>query len=184
MLRTLSLLALLALAAPTFAQSHADAMARLAPFAGTYALDGSAEIEEGTFDGSLAITPILGGRFQQWDWEMDMHAQAGTERALLRFIVGFDAATGTYTIYRFDSRDADSPTVASNIGDPTQGRLSVEGDALVMAWTTANPDDLSMTGTFRNRVRLTSSGLDVHTEVAPDDGSPTVAIATTRAARR
>ena len=53
-----------------------------------------------------------------------------------------------------------------------------------MAWSMANPDDPSRTGTFRNTVRLGAAGLDVVTDVIPDDGSPRVAIATTRAVRR
>ncbi|MEM6325546.1 MAG: hypothetical protein AAF791_00375 [Bacteroidota bacterium] len=182
MLRLLPLLAVL-LSAPAFAQSS-DAMARLAPFEGTYALDGTAQIEEGTFDGTLTISPILGGTFQQWDWDMTMRGDGISEVALLRFIVGYDAATGAYTIHRFDSRDADSPTRSAGALDPSKGRLQVDGDALVMAWTMNNPDDAAQTGTFRNRVRMTSGGLHVETEAVPDDGSPVVAIATTRAARR
>ncbi|MEM1116737.1 MAG: hypothetical protein AAGJ11_09540, partial [Bacteroidota bacterium] len=159
--------------------------ARLAPFEGTYTLDGTAQIEEGTFDGTLTIAPTLGGRFQQWDWEMTMRGPDGeTEPALLRFIVGYDAATSAYTIHRFDSRDADSPTRSAGALDSAAGRLQVDGDALVMAWTRHNPDDATQAGTFRNRVRVTSGGLHVETEAAPDDGSPVVAIATTRAVRR
>ncbi|MEM0963620.1 MAG: hypothetical protein AAGK21_13905 [Bacteroidota bacterium] len=184
MTRALLLFAALLLAAPSFAQSHADPMARLAPFEGTYALDGTAQIEEGTFDGTLTITPILGGTFQQWDWEMTMRGDGISEVAFLRLVVGYDAATGGYTIHRFDSRDADSPTRSAGALDSAAGRLQVDGDALVMAWTRHNPDDATQAGTFRNRVRVTSGGLHVETEVVPDDGSPAVAIATTRAVRR
>ena len=182
MLRTLSFLTLFALAAPAFAQI--DAMASLAAFEGTYALDGEPHQADGTFDGTLTVTPILGGRFQQWDWDMTMRGDGFTEPALLRFIVGHDAATCGYTIHRFDSRDADSPTRSGGALDSSQGRLQVDGESLVMAWTMLNPDDTARVGTFRNRVRVTASGLHVETEAVPDDGSPVVAIATTRAARR
>ena len=182
MTRTLPLLAALLLAAPALAQ--ADPMARLAAFEGTYALDGEPHQDEGTFDGTLSIAPILGGAFQQWDWEMHMRGDGFTELALLRFIVGYDAATRSYTIHRFDSRDADSPTVSAGPLDPSAGRLQVDGDGLVMAWTMHNPDDTARVGTFRNRVRLSGGDLHIETEAVPDNGSPTVAIATTRAARR
>lgn len=175
------LLAAALLAAPAFAQAN---LAPLAPYAGTYSLDGEAHQEAGTFDGSLTITPILDGHFQQWDWTMTMHGDGFEEVALLRFIAGQDPATGAYEVYRFDSRDADSPTITSNPGDPNQGTIEFDGDALVMSWSMASPDDPALTGTFRNVVRRTSDGLEVATEVLPDDGSPVVAIATTRAARR
>lgn len=181
MTRSLLLLAALLLAAPAFAQSGLD---RLTPYAGTYALDGEPHQNAGTFDGSLTVTPVLGGHFQQWDWEMTMRGDGFEEVALLRFIAGRDPATGALEIYRFDSRDADSPTVTSNPGDPNRGTVTFDGDALVMTWSTANPEDPTQTGTFRNVVRRTADGLRVDTEVVPADGSPVVAIATTRAARR
>ena len=185
MYRTLILTLALALSAPAFAQSHADAMARLAPFAGSYTLDGTAEIEEGSFDGSLTISPILGGHFQQWDWEMDMEGPGVEEKVYLRFVVAYDAGNNAYVIHRFDSRDVDSPTRASGDGiPPALGGLGFDGDALVMSWPMTNPDDASKSGRFRNIVRLTPQGLDVETEVKPDGGGATVAIATTRAARR
>ena len=186
MTRTLLLLAALLVAAPAFAQTHADPMARLAPFEGTYTLDGTPHMEpDGSFDGTLTIAPTLGGRFQQWDWEMTMRGPAdATETVHLRFIVGYNPATRAYTIHRFDSRDADSPTRSAGALDSSQGRLQVNGDALVMAWTMENPSDSPRNGSFRNRVRVTEVGLLIETEGAPDDGSPVVAIATTRAARR
>ncbi len=185
MTRSLLLFALLLLAAPSFAQTGSDAMARLAPYAGTYTLDGTAQIEGGSFDGALTVSPILGGHFQQWDWEMTMHGPDGYEEPVhLRFIAGYDAATGAYTVHRFDSRDAGSPTRSARAHDPAAGRLQVDGDALVMAWPTVNPEDGSKMGSFRNTVRLGAGGLTVVTDVVPDDGSPRVAIATTRADRR
>lgn len=184
MYRTLILTLALALSAPAFAQSHADAMARLAPFAGTYSLDGTAQIQEGAFGGALSITPILGGHFQQWDWEMDMEGPGVEEKVYLRFVVGYDAANNAYVIHRFDSRDVGSPTEASGGGVPALGDLDFDGAALVMSWPVTNPDDASKTGRFRNTVRLTPQGLNVETDVKPDGGGATVAIATTRAARR
>ena len=185
MTRTALLLAAVILAAPAFAQSHAEAMARLAPYAGTYALDGTAQAEEGTFDGSLTVGPILDGHFQQWDWQMTMRGPDGyAEPVALRFIVEHDPATGGYEVYRFDSRDAGSPTRTSRAADPTRGALRFDGDALVMEWPMPNPDDPSRAGTFRNTVRRSAGGLEVVTDVTPDDGSPLVAVATTRAARR
>ena len=186
MTRTLLLLAAVLVAAPAFAQTHADPMARLAPFEGTYALDGTPHVEpDGSFDGTLTIAPTLGGHFQQWDWEMTMRGPAdATEVVHLRFIVGYDAATGAYTIHRFDSRDADSPTRSAGAFDSSQGRLQVDGETLVMAWSMMNANDSPRNGTFRNRVRVTEAGLLIETEGAPDDGSPVVAVATTRASRR
>ena len=185
MLRTLcfSLLAVL-LASPVLAQSNAEAMQRLAPLNGTYSLDGTAQIEEGTFDGSLTVSPILDGHFQQWDWEMVMRGEGVDETVHLRFIVEYDPGTDEYAIYRFDSRDADSPTRASNVEDPDRGTLQFEGDALVMAWPTSNPDDPTMTGRFRNVVRLVPDGLRVDTNVMLDTSDEPIAIATTRASRR
>lgn len=180
----LLLLATLLTAAPALAQSHAEAMSRLAPFEGTYTLDGTAQIEEGTFGGTLTVSPILGGHFQQWDWEMDMRGEGVNEKVHLRFIAAYDSAADEYAIYRFDSRDVDSPTRVSNVTDPNRGQIHFDGDALVMAWPTANPDDPSETGTFRNTVRIVSNGLDVDTDVKPNGGDQTVAIATTRANRR
>jgi len=124
MTRSLLLFAALLLAAPAFAQSD---LARLTPYAGTYSLDGEARQEAGTFDGSLTVTPILGGHFQQWDWTMTMRGDGFEEVALLRFIAGRDPVTGAYEVYRFDSRDADSPTVASHPGDPNQGTMAFDG---------------------------------------------------------
>jgi hypothetical protein len=180
----LLLLATLLTGASALAQSHAEAMSRLAPFEGTYSLDGTAQIEEGTFGGTLTISPILGGHFQQWDWQMDMRGERVDEQVYLRFIAAYDAAAGEYVVYRFDSRDVDSPTRASNIADPNRGLIHLDGDALVMAWPTANPDDPTQTGAFRNTVRVVSNGLHVDTDVKLDDGSPLIAIATTRANRR
>jgi len=186
MIRSLYLLlfATLLTAAPTLAQSHAEAMNRLAPFEGTYTLDGSAQIEEGTFGGTLTVSPILGGHFQQWDWTMNMRGEGVDENVHLRFIATYDRAADEYVIYRFDSRDVDSPTRVSNIADPNRGQVHFDGDALVMAWPTANPDDPAQTGTFRNTVRVVSNGLHVDTDVQLDAGDQTVAIATTRANRR
>lgn len=186
MTRSLCLLLLTTLltAAPALAQSHAEAMVRLAAFEGTYTLDGTAQIEEGTFDGTLTVSPILGGHFQQWDWEMDMRGEGVDEKVHLRFIATYDGAADEYVIYRFDSRDADSPTRVSHVTDPNRGRIHFDGNALVMAWPTANPGDPSATGTFRNTVRVVSDGLTVSTEVKPDDGNRALAIATTRANRR
>ena len=191
MLRTLTLLAVFVLCIPAAAQSNADAMARLAPFNGTYTLDGTAQIEEGTFDGSLTVSPILDGHFQQWDWEMNMKGEGVDEKAYrfdekvhLRFIVKYNPVDQEYLIYRFDSRDIDSPTRVSNVEDPSRGRLYFDGDALVMAWAMAGPNGSGQTGTFRNKVRRTAQGLSFETTVTPDDGSPLVAIATTRAHRR
>ena len=183
MIRSLLLLAALLVAAPAFAQTHTDPMDRLVPFEGTYTLDGEPHMApEGSFDGTLTIAPTLGGHFQQWDWEMTMRdSDRADETVYLRFIVGYDPATSVYTIYRFDSRDASSPTRSAGAFDSSQGRLQVDGDALVMAWSSAGRNG---SGTFRNRVRLTDGGLVVETEGVPDDGSPTIAIATTRAARR
>ena len=184
MSRTFLLLVAVLLAAPAFAQSHADPMARLAAFEGTYALDGEPHQADGAFDGTLTISPTLGGHFQQWDWEMTMRGEGVSEQVHLRFIAGYDAATGGYTVHRFDSRDANSPTRSAGALDASKGRLQVDGDELVMAWTMENPNDSGRTGTFRNRVRITDDGLHIDTEAAPDDGSPALAIATTRAARR
>ena len=186
MTRTLLLIVALLLAAPAFAQTHADPMARLAPFEGTYSLDGTPHMApEGSFGGTLTIAPTLGGHFQQWDWEMTMReSNRADETVHLRFIVGYDPATGAYTIHRFDSRDAGSRTRSAGAFDAAEGRLQVDGESLVMAWSSASDDEPARTGTFRNRVRLTGGGLLVETEGVPDDGSPTVAIATTRAARR
>ena len=186
MTRTLALLLLATLfcSAPALAQTHAEAMDRLAPFEGTYALDGTAPIEEGAFDGTLAITPVLGGHFQQWDWEMHMRGDGGDETVYLRFIVTYDEAADEYVIYRFDTRDITSPTRASSPMDPKPGQVRFDGDALVMAWKTVNPDDSSQSGAFRNTVRLVSNGLHVDTDVKLDDGTPLIAIATTRASRR
>ena len=184
MTRSLTLLAVFLLAAPAFAQTHTDPMARLAAFEGTYALDGEPHQADGSFDGTLTVSPTLGGHFQQWDWEMTMRGEGLEEQTLLRFIVGYDAATGAYTVHRFDSRDADSPTRSAGALDASKGRLQVDGSTLVMAWTMENPNKSGRAGTFRNRVRITDDGLHIDTEAAPDDGSPTLAIATTRAARR
>lgn len=178
------ILATLLAAAPALAQSHAEAMDRLAAFEGTYTLDGTAQIEEGTFGGTLTVLPVLGGHFQQWDWEMDMRGEGVDEKVHLRFIATYDDAADEYVIYRFDSRDVDSPTRVSHVTDPNRGQIRFDGDALVMAWPTANPGDPSETGTFRNTVRVVSNGLTVSTDVKPDDGNRTVAIATTRANRR
>lgn len=183
MLRTLAFVAALALAAPAFAQSHADAMQRLAPFAGTYSLDGTAQVEEGSFDGTLSVQPILDGHFQQWDWTMTMRGDGARERVYLRFIAGYDAEAKAYSVYRFDSRDANSPTRVSPLEDPHRGTITFDGDALVMAWHTSNPNDPSDTGLFRNVVRKTSGGLHVKTNVKLDSGAPLVAIAETRATR-
>lgn len=184
MFRILTLVSLFALCAPAFAQSNAPAMDRLAPYNGSYTLDGTPAMADGSFDGTLTVSPILGGHFQQWDWEMTMRGEDFDEKTYLRFIVAFDRVANAYTIFRFDSRDADSPTRESGVADPSQGRLSFDGDALVMSWTATNPDDPNRAGTFRNTVRLRPNGLHVVTDVQPDDGSPLVAIATTRAARR
>lgn len=181
---TLSLFAALCLAVPAAAQS--TPMARLAPFEGTYILDGEPHLApDGAFDGTLTIAPVLGGHFQQWDWQMTMRdADRADETVHLRFVVGYDPATSAYTIHRFDSRDASSRTRSAGAFDAAAGRLQVDGDALVMAWSSASADEPARTGTFRNRVRLTDGGLHVETEGVRDDGSPVVAIATTRAARR
>ena len=184
MLRILTLAAVFTICIPASAQSNAEAMQRLAAFNGTYALDGHAQIEEGTFDGSLTISPILDGNFQQWDWEMTMRGDGVDEKVYLRFIAAYDSAADEYVIYRFDSRDVDSPTRTSNVTDPNIGQLRFDGDALVMTWPTASPADPSKTGSFRNTVHIDRSGLRVDTDVKPDDGSPLVAIATTRANRR
>ena len=186
MTRSLLVLAALLTAAPAFAQSHADPMARLAAFEGTYTLDGTPHMApEGSFDGTLTIAPTLGGHFQQWDWEMTMRESGhADETVYLRFIVGYDPSTHAYTIHRFDSRDASSRTRSAGAFDAAAGRLQVDGAALVMAWSSASADEPARTGTFRNRVRLTDGGLHVETEGVRDDGSPVVAIATTRAARR
>ena len=191
MTRIFSLALLLVLAAPVLAQTNAEAMQRLAPFNGSYSLDGTAQVEDGTFDGSLTVSPILDGHFQQWDWEMDMKGEGVDENAYrfaetvhLRFIVKYDPVDQEYLIYRFDSRDIDSPTRVSNVEDPSRGRLYFDGDALVMAWTMAGPNGSGKTGTFRNTVRQTAQGLVVETNATPDDGSPLVAIATTQAHRR
>lgn len=184
MFRILTLAAVFTICIPASAQSNADAMQRLAAFNGTYNLDGQAQIEEGTFDGSLTVSPILNGNFQQWDWEMNMRGDGVSEKVYLRFIAAYDSATNEYVIYRFDSRDVDSRTRASNLTDPNIGRLRFDGDALVMTWPTASPADPSKTGSFRNTVHVERSGLRVVTDVKPDDGSPLMAIATTRADRR
>lgn len=178
------LLAALLIAAPAFAQTHAEAMAQLAPYEGTYTISGEPHQDEGAFDGSLTIAPVLGGRFQQWDWTMFMRGDGVSEEVALRFMVGYDSVTNVYTVHRFDSRDVDSPTVTASALDSSKGRLQVDGNTLVMAWTMMSPEDPSQAGTFRNRVRITSDGLHVDTEASPDDGSPVVAVATTRAARR
>ena len=176
--------AVFVLCLPASAQSNAEAMQRLAPFNGTYTLDGTARAEEGTFDGTLTVSPILDGHFQQWDWEMTMRGEDVEEKTYLRFIAKYDAAADEYTIYRFDSRNADSPTRSSNVSDPARGTLRFDGDALVMAWPMSDPGGSGRTGSFRNTVRLKSDGLHVETDVTPDDGSPLMAIATTRANRR
>lgn len=189
MIRFLLLAALVA-AAPAFAQTHAEAMARLAPYAGSYALDGTAgelngpSDNGGTFDGTLVVSPVLGGHFQQWDWEMTMRSSNGSEAfpVHLRFVTTYDPEAGDYAIWRFDSRDVGDWEGPG--GHDVHGRLQFDGDALVMSWPTANPEEPSQTGTFRNTIRLGAGGIEVVTNVQPDDGSPTVAIATTRAARR
>ena len=71
MLRTLPVILVLLLVAPAFAQTSAP-MNPLASFEGTYALTGAPHDVEGSYDGTLTIAPILGGRFQQWEWEMTM----------------------------------------------------------------------------------------------------------------
>lgn len=178
MLRTLSLLAALLLAAPAFAQTHAEAMARLAPFEGTYDLDGTVQIETGTYGGTLTVAPTLGGHFQEWTWEMTMPEGDPTH---LGFLVTYDAASGDYRIWRFDSRDlTDSPQA---LGSETEGTLRFEGDSIVMAWRSLSPSDPSMHGSFRNAVRVSARGLDVDTYALPE-GQARVAIATTRASRR
>ena len=169
---------------PASAQSNTEAMQRLAAFNGTYTLDGTARVDEGTFGGSLTVSPILNGNFQQWDWEMTMRGEGVDEKVYLRFIAKYDATADEYTIYRFDSRNAGSPTRSSNISDPSRGTLRFDGDALVMMWPMSNPNDPSKTGNFRNTVHLDRSGLRVETDVKPDDGSPLIAVATTRAARK
>lgn len=190
MTRSLLLLAAVLVAAPAFAQTHAEAMARLAPYAGSYVLDGAADVldspsdDGGTFDGTLVVSPILGGHFQQWDWEMTMRSPDRREAfpVHLRFVTTYDSESGDYAIWRFDSRDVSN--WAGPGGHDVNGRLRFDGDALVMAWPTANPEDPSKTGTFRNTVRPGAGGIEVVTNVQLDDGSPTVAIATTRAVRR
>ena len=191
MLRTLTLALVFTICIPASAQSNAEAMQRLAPFNGTYSLDGTAQVEDGTFGGSLTISPILDGHFQQWDWEMDMRGEGVDEDAYrfdekvhLRFIAKYNPVDEEYVVYRFDSRDADSPTRVSNVEDPSRGRLYFEGDALVMAWTMAGPNGSGQAGTFRNTVRRSAQGLSVETTVTPHDGSPLIAIATTQANRR
>lgn len=184
MQRLLPFLTVLCLTAPAFAQSNAEAMQRLAPFEGAYTLDGTAQIDEGTFDGSLTVSPILDGHFQQWDWEMNMKGEGVDEKVYLRFIAKYDAAADEYAIYRFDTRNAGSPTRSSNVTDPARGTLRFDGDALVMTWPMSNPDGSGRMGAFRNTVHLKSEGLHVETDVTPDDGAPLVAIATTRARRR
>jgi hypothetical protein len=181
---SLALAAALFIAAPVLAQTHADAMARLAPFEGTYALNGEPQMVDGSFDGSLTISPTLGGHFQQWDWEMDMKGDGVEDKVHLRFIATYDRAAREYVIYRFDSRDVDSQTRASNAHDSSKGTISFDGDALVMAWPTHKPNDPAATGSFRNTVRLVPQGLHVDTDVKMDGGGDLVAIATTRANRR
>ncbi|GAB5534530.1 MAG: hypothetical protein Rubg2KO_07790 [Rubricoccaceae bacterium] len=180
MTRSLTIAIALALSAPVLAQTHAEAMARLAPFQGTYALDGVAQIDEGTYAGTLTIAPTLGGHFQEWTWEMTSDGMAPTH---LRFITTYNVASRAYTIWRFDSRDISSEQTGA-LGNDPQGSLQFDGDVLVMAWPTVNPDDPTMRGLFRNTVRIVSSGLNVVTDVQPEGGRPLVAIATTRASRR
>ncbi|MEO1479755.1 MAG: hypothetical protein AAFV01_14375 [Bacteroidota bacterium] len=182
--RSAFLLATLMTCSSAFAQQPADAMERLAPYEGTYTLDGFAQIEDGTFDGTLTVAPILGGHFQQWDWTLTMRGEGIEEDVYLRFVVSHDAATGSYAVHRFDSRDADSPTRAASITDPHRGTLSFDGDALVMSWPSSNPNNPAQTGHLRNTVRLDADGFTVTTDAKPDDGSPRVAIATTNASRR
>ncbi|MEO0560460.1 MAG: hypothetical protein AAF170_20030 [Bacteroidota bacterium] len=184
MTRSFLLLAAALLAAPAFAQSNANPMERLAPFEGTYALDGEPHQQDGSFDGTLTVAPTLGGHFQQWDWTMTMRGEGRIEDIHLRFIVSYDAATGNYSVHRFDSRDASSPPQSGGAFDASRGRLQVNGNALVMAWTMVNGNDSPENGTFRNQIRVTQEGLHIETEGVPDNGSPVVAIATTRAARR
>ena len=183
MLRILALAAFL-LAPAALAQQPDAALHRLAPFAGTYSLDGVAQVDDGTFDGTLTIQPVLGGYFQQWDWDMTMRGDGVREHVYLRFLIAYDQADGQYVIHRFDSRTADSPTRASSTTDPNRGELRFDGDALVMTWMMANPNDPADLGRFRNTVRLAPDGLRVVTDVQPVDGRPLLAIATTNAKRR
>jgi hypothetical protein len=113
-----------------------------------------------------------------------MHGDDIKEKVHLRFIATYDRAAREYVIYRFDSRDVDSQTRASNVQDSNVGTLSFDGGALVMAWPTHEPGDPTETGTFRNTVRLVPQGLHVDTDVKLDSGGDLVAIAVTRAARR
>ncbi|MEM6335466.1 MAG: hypothetical protein AAF752_02810 [Bacteroidota bacterium] len=179
-----SLAVLLCSMAGAQAQSHTSAMDRLAQYEGTYSLDGIALIEEGSFDGALTVSPILGGHFQQWDWTMTMRGDGAEEQVYLRFIAAYDHANDAYVIHRFDSRDAGAQTAVRRSGDSNRGRLYFEGDALVMSWQSTNPDDASQTGELRNTVRLNAGGLRVKTDAKPDDGTPHVAIATVQASRR
>ena len=177
---SLLLLAAVIAYAPAQAQSHADAMARLAPFEGTYVLDGEAQIEEGSFTGTLSIAPTLGGHFQEWTWTMSDTGQGVPTH--LRFIVTYDEADQRYRIWRFDTRDVDGQ--GGDLGNEVAGSLQVDGNTLVMTWPSRNPDAPEQTGRFRNTVRLVPQGLDVMTDAMPDSGGPAVAIATTRAARQ
>jgi hypothetical protein len=182
MYRTLLALTFLFFFAPSgtaIAQEHEAAMNRLAAFAGTYSLDGdyhdpAGQVHRSAFDGDLTISSVLGGEFQEWDWTMDMGDEGVTH---LRMIATYDPTTDGYSVWRFDTRD-----LATGRALGAKGDLRFEGDALVMVWRMANPDDPTEWGAFRNVVRRTASGLHVDTSVVPD-GRARMAVATTRASR-
>ena len=179
MIRTLALAFALLLSIPALAQTHADAMTRLAPYQGSYTITGDAQIEDGSYAGTLTVSPTLGGHFQEWTWVMNSDGMPPTH---LRFLTTYDTSTHTYVIWRFDSRDLTNGYGQG--GNDTEGSLQFDGDALVMAWPTTNPEDPSMHGLFRNTIRITSNGLNVSTDVKLDGDQALVAIATTQATRR